>query len=274
MWCKHCRQDTPAIRSTLPPGMRCGRCGGAVFAANPSATTDTSHPAEIGLDLGSSYRSASTAGTAGVFEDWNIDDTLRTVEQKLNEPSRRRTARPGQAQTRRDPQPQRSPEEQPYWRIDGAHVPLPKPHRARPRRTAKTSRSGGGLARGVLWLGLATLLTGASLLGYAMVDRRLDLWNLGLPTLASGAGAFLLGLVLQLEHIRRNSRLTIARLKQLDTHLAELERTTTLLSVTQGGSSQAFYAHMAEQASPNLLLADLKGQIDLLSLKLGKRPTV
>jgi len=251
--------------------MRCGRCGGAVFAAG-SQPADARHPAEIGLDLGSSYRSATTAGTAGVFEDWNIDDTLRTVEQKLNEPSPRRTARPTGSQQPRGKQPQHAAEGQPYWRIDGAHIPAPKPHLTRTRRASKASRSTGGLARGVLWLGLLALLSGAGLLGYAMVDHRLDLWNLGLPTAVSGGAAFLLGLVLQLEHIRRNSRMAITRLKQLDTHLAELERTTNLLTITQGGTSQAFYAHMAEQASPNLLLADLKGQIDLLSLKLGKRP--
>lgn len=245
-----------------------------MYAASSPPPPDPRHPAEIGLDLGAAFSSQSTAGSAGVFEDWNIDDTLRTVEDRLNEPTRRRTSRPNSSNKPSAAPNQTAADREPYWRIDGAHAAMPKPHVTRRSRSAKPARTSGGLARGVLWLGFLALLAGAGVTFYGMLEDRLDLWNLGVPTLVSGTAAFLLGLVLQLEHIRRNSRQAVARLKQLDSHLAELERTTALLTVTQGGTSQAFYAHLAEQASPNLLLADLKGQIDLLSLKLGKRPAV
>ena len=39
-----------------------------------------------------------------------------------------------------------------------------------------------------------------------------------------------------------------------------------MLNVTHSSAAQAFYAHMADEASPQTLLADLKGQIDLLAI--------
>jgi hypothetical protein len=46
---------------------------------------------------------------------------------------------------------------------------------------------------------------------------------------------------------------------------------TTLLTTTKNASAQSFYAHMAEGASPQLLLADLKGQLDLLAQQMASQ---
>ncbi len=53
--------------------------------------------------------------------------------------------------------------------------------------------------------------------------------------------------------------------------MQQLERTTSMLGVTHGSASQAFYTHLAEQAHPQMLLADLKGQIDLLAMNFAGR---
>jgi hypothetical protein len=41
--------------------------------------------------------------------------------------------------------------------------------------------------------------------------------------------------------------------------------------MTHSSAAQAFYAHMADQASPYLLLADLKGQLDLVARSMARR---
>lgn len=120
-------------------------------------------------------------------------------------------------------------------------------------------------------MGLIAGVGGVSVLAWSVAESRGDLWNIGISAIVAGGVVFLLGLVLQLERIWHNSRFAIHKLRQIDTHLQDLERTTASLGVTHGSASQAFYSHMAEQANPQLLLSDLKGQIDLLAMNFARR---
>jgi hypothetical protein len=259
MWCKNCRQDTPAVRSASQPGLSCGRCGEAL--AGPSSSADDSsaarpataaaHPAEVGLDLN------QPLGGADCFDDWQLAQNLHAIEARLGT-SRKRPA----------PKAPPSPSRRPEYRFDAAHALPRAPHRS--RRPARTA-SPGLLVPSALWLGLVALVGGAVLLGSSIVERRPELWNLGLPVAASGAAAFLLGLALQLERIWTNSRYAVHKLRQLDSQISQLERTTSMLGVTHGPASQAFYTHLADGASPHLLLADLKGQVDMLAMNLAGR---
>lgn len=253
MWCQHCRQDTPGIRSAAAPGIRCGRCGAPLVPATDATPHGRQHPAETGLDL-----TTPPAASGVPFEDWDLDQTLRSLEARVGAAPRRERAA-------------NEASREPYWRVDGAHLTPPPPHEKPKRRAQPVARRGNTFARSMLWLGLLGLIGGAALFGYGAVEEHFELVALGLPTAGSGAICFLLGLVLQLERIWSNSRMAVSKLKHIDAQLAQLERTTTMLGVTQGSASQAFYSHLAESASPHLLLADLKGQIDLLALSMARR---
>ena len=76
---------------------------------------------------------------------------------------------------------------------------------------------------------------------------------------------------MQLEGLWRSSRQTDQTLNQLDGQLSHLRHATTMLSTTHSTPAQSFYAHMAEGASPELLMADLKGQLDLLAQQMAAR---
>jgi hypothetical protein len=256
MWCKNCRQDTPGIRSPRQPGMRCSRCGVAlVTEAAAPRSGEFEHPAEVGLDLQS-----GPAASASSFEDWELDQNLRSLEARFG-PWRKRHAAHAEQASR-----------QPQWRFDAPHMTAPQPQMTRRRRrTDRPARRSSILAHGVVWLGLVTLAAGGGLLGWSMFESRPDLWTLGLPIAAGGGGVFLVGLVWQLERIWRNSRFAVQKLRQLDSQLRQLEHTTSMLSVTHGSASQAFYSHMADGANPHMLLADLKGQIDLLAMNFARR---
>jgi len=54
----------------------------------------------------------------------------------------------------------------------------------------------------------------------------------------------------------------------VDEQLHELKTTTTLLGTGNNSPSGAFYSHLVGGAGPQLLLSDLKGQLDLLALKI------
>ncbi len=123
----------------------------------------------------------------------------------------------------------------------------------------------------MILLSVATFVCGSVLLVWSFVAQRADLWQYGLPlTLAGQAGLFI-GVLLQLDGLSQTSRAASRTLTDLDEQLHDLRHATTLLSRTHSGASQSFYAHLAEGASPHLLLSDLKGQLDLLATQMEKQ---
>ncbi len=259
MWCKNCRQDTPGIRAADKPGMRCGRCGNALGAEPTGGTRpahDASHPAEIGLDLG------GARATATSFEDWQLDQNVRSLEARLG------------THRRRDSGPHFTPpaSREPVYRFDTAHTRVPEPLGYRRRmRLDRPARRSGLVAPVAIWLGLVALATGGGLFGWSAITDEFALSRIGVPIAMAGAALFLVGLVLMLERIWRNSRFAVQKLRQLDGQIRQLEQTTTMMGVAHGSPSQAFYSHMADGANPQLLLADLKGQIDMLAMNFARR---
>ena len=251
MWCKHCRQNTPCISLASRHGMCCGRCGVPL-----SGESKPVHPAEVGLDLDAPPISATS------YEDWQLDQNVRSMQAR-SEPWR--SHRPaGRARN--------SGSRQPQWRTDAAHARVPRWHEPK-RRTGAVRPSGRSptFTNSALMMGLMAGTAGAAVLGWSVIESRGDLWNIGLSAIVAGGVVFLLGLVLQLERIWHNSRFAVVKLRQIDSHLQDLQRTTASLGVTHGSASGAFYSHLADQANPHLLLSDLKGQIDLLAMSFARR---
>ncbi|MDX1944106.1 MAG: hypothetical protein SFU86_01765 [Pirellulaceae bacterium] len=149
-------------------------------------------------------------------------------------------------------------------------VPVtPKEIASRESTSAAMPAKSSGWAWVILSLGLATFACGAVLLGWSFATGRSDLWSLGLPLALAGQAGLIVGLVLQLEGLWQSNRRTAETLGALDDELARVRQATTLLSTSKASSGQAFYAHLAEGASPQLLLADLKGQLDLLAQQMA-----
>lgn len=115
-----------------------------------------------------------------------------------------------------------------------------------------------------------TFVCGAVLLGWYFHDGQEHLWRLGLPLTLGGQVALLFGLIVQLDTLWQNNRGTSVTLDQLDQQIDDLRQTTTAMSNTSG-SAKSFYLHMAEGAGPEVLLADLKGQLDVLAVKMAKQ---
>ena len=156
------------------------------------------------------------------------------------------------------------------------HSSLAEPHRARAAPAERTSEHAAApksnlAAWAILSIGLATFACGAVLLGWAYAAGREDLWPIGMPLTLVGQAGLILGLVLQLDGLWQSSRQTQQTLVTLDDELARVRQATTLLSTSHSGPAQSFYAHMAEGATPQLLLADLKGQLDLLAQQMDKK---
>jgi hypothetical protein len=240
MWCSTCQQDVPGVAPAAGAPLRCSQCGQAAPGETaPGGKLD--QPALVKL-LGDLQN-----------DDWALEADLRGVERMLG------SLRPAQPRTAIDP-PHPSPT---GWNIPSAPSrPLPPVEQKPPSHFA---------AWLVLSLGLAVFSCGGVLLGWSFLGGREDLWPIGIPLALIGQAGLIVGLVLQLDGLWQTNRKTAMALSELDGELASVRQATTLLTSSQASGGQSFYVHMAEGASPQLLLADLKGQLDLLAQQLATR---
>jgi hypothetical protein len=260
MWCSTCQQDVPLPATAGAAALRCGKCGQTL--ASSAAANDELNPApqKPANEMQDSAAPAAIPGGSpqaapslrkAIPDDWELAADLRGVERLVG--SLKASGLREQADWYGGlPQGADAPRSPSY------DVP-PSPERPKGHLLAWT----------ILSLGLATFACGAVLLGWSLAADRDDLWPLGLPLALVGQAALIIGLVLQLDGLWHSNRQTAQSLTALDGELHRVRHATTLLTTTKNASAQSFYAHMAEGASPQLLLADLKGQLDLLAQQMS-----
>lgn len=255
MWCKNCQQDVPAIASPEEQVPRCAKCHSSFDGgeAAESPATDAGKPA---------WRASSSRGFESgwldkpTLDDWELDEDLHETERLVASLA----GRSAPADT--------------SLRIDAAHraapgnIPAARPVRHQSSRPA-ASGSSSLFSWFLLSVGLMAFVFGGVLLGWSFATDRADLWRIGMPFAMAGQAALIIGLVFQLDGLSKSNRTASNALEELDVQLDELRHTTSLLSTTRSSPSQSFYLHMAEGASPKLLLADLKGQLDLLAERMA-----
>ncbi len=206
------------------------------------------------------------AGADASYDGWELDEQLRHIERVLmSNKLRGESPAPGEQETARADWPHAGP---PGWHVHPKSRPARRPMQRKP---VQRGRLLGLLLGVVLLLGISAVLGGGAVAGWSIWMRRQDLWIFAAPTALAGQVFLVMGLVLQLHRLGRNSRHAAGKLDRLDQEIHELRTTTTLLGTTHGPSAAAFYAHLADGASPQILLSDLKGQLDILALKLGRQ---
>jgi hypothetical protein len=258
MWCETCAQDVPAVASAKEETVRCARCGEP--AAVPPGMGLHAQVDDAGIDLAARAPAGETRPPE--FDDWELDEEIRRTGSVLKKP----VSPEGKSnfhialKHRFDP-PQ-------FGELDLGPVDSTAP---RIRKTATDSRSkrrSSPIAWAALSLGLMAFVCGAVLLGWSLVAGRSDLWSLGLPITLAGQCTMILGLVFQMERVWQAGAAASDKLEDVDSRLDDLD-----FAASQGArqhDARAFYSHMADGASPKLLLADLRGQLDLLSLRMGR----
>jgi hypothetical protein len=256
----------------------------------PSAhhTPDAAHD---GHDHAASADSADRRA-APLYDGWALDEQLRHIERRLQTATP--TASPDDSAAsspkgdslifvgRKSGQSPRksgqSPASAKKLRLDAAHggpsahhFPRPAKPRSKPRGCDVEPSTSGSFSGALTWLslsaGTAAFVCGGVLLGWSIVTGRQELWTIGTPVALGGQVALLIGLVLQLDRLWHDSRHAAAKLDTVDEQLQKVRTATSLLGTTVGPSS-SFYAHLAGGAGPQLLLSDLKGQLDLLALRM------
>lgn len=185
-------------------------------------------------------------------DDWELDDDLCAVD---------RLAASLRIDSRHAPMPPRP--------AIAARQSAPSPEKRRERRRRRNPTAN-TLAWSILSLGLVAFVFGGALLAWSFVAGRGDLWAWGMPLTLGGQALLLIGVVLQLDGLWHNDCQTAEALDELDEQMDGLRHSTSLLGSTHNTAAQSFYAHAAGGASPQMLLADLKGQLDILAVKLAQ----
>jgi hypothetical protein len=226
-----------------------------------------------------SVASASSFPPAGMT-DWDAEAELRRIERKLRDSLRQRKQENATADRR--------------LRLDAAHPDVrpskqeklirPKAKKiamkgrtlrtdipkAKKTAVAKSSSLLAFLTWSVIFLGITALLGGGIALGCSLYGDRPDFWNFGLPFAIGGQIVLLVGLVMQLDRLWRDNRAAAAKLDEVDEELHDLKSSASLLGAAHRSASGSFYAHYAGGANTQLLLTDLKSQLDLLALKIAQ----
>jgi len=247
----------PGTTSIAGGKYRCPRCGGDLRAS-------TGPP---GVDVASNDERA-IGPEPPACDHWELDQQLQHIQQVLGA-NRHRVDKSHAGQTETADQREAA-------RLDPSHdgpaawhpMPSTKPERAGKRKPTRRSSAMAGLVWTALSLGTMAFVCGGILLGWSLYTDRNELWDIGMPIALCGQVALLIGLVLQLDRLWHDSRQAADKLDDVDEQIHQLKATTTMLGTTRGPSASAFYSHLADGAGPELLLSDLKGQLDLLAVKL------
>jgi hypothetical protein len=121
----------------------------------------------------------------------------------------------------------------------------------------------------VTLLGIAALTGGLGLLGWTLARGIGQYWSHGLALTLAGQGILIFGLVLVVTRLWRNSRYATGKLHEVHMELGQLQRTADAISAMRTGGSPAFYGELVRGASPQMLLTNLKGQLDQLAARLN-----
>jgi hypothetical protein len=299
----HCRQDVPALSLGELHTQCCPRCGENIkvaatptadeaslsnspLFASPQSTNPQSPNAQAPSAQTSNVPPDATSQTRGFgtprppfFDAWEVDEQLRHIERMLRIVQSRCMST--ESRPSAEINPREAIEQHDALRHDAFHAGPPAWHQplAEERRKAKSNASSKHnrrpiLSRLVTWsillLGTGSFVCGGALLGWSTYSGRTELWNLGLPIAAVGQVALLVGLVLQIEALWHDNHKAVAKLNHVDEKLLALRNATTLLDASHGPVSSTFYSHLAGGANSQLLLSDLKSQIDLLAMKIAQ----
>lgn len=243
MWCQHCGQDVPAVSAAAGVPAACPRC---------------QHTAEAESEL-----HAESVGVEPT-DEWRTEQRMRAIGRSLRTP----------LTIARSPNDDRSM----LWVDMPAALHAPKPETSDAQRHAERSRqvrvqrTSERRMQVVAWFalvfGLGLAVGGVGLMGMGMFGEHSVFWRWGVGVTLAGQAILIAGLVKALMSLWGSSRAASRRIAEMQRELAEVGRTAEAIIAQRPGGSSGFYGELARGASPALLLANLKGQIDHLATRL------
>ncbi len=262
MWCRHCQQEAPAIGPITSYGARCPRCNRAERAPEERETESRMNSSSDALPFGSdgmarrqiqrSLQSAQSAAAAGA-----ASNTFRFDLGTLGIPA------PFSA----------SDTSATYTTTSESNSTMPRKsitalRQSRKQPMKKSSGVGQVLGWGVANCGAMLLGLGIGLIIWATYGGRTLLWGPAIATTIAGQGLMIVGLLQLLANLWSAARHTSAKLTQIHDDLRRVRRTTEESAGRQHATATGFYAELSGGATSEVLLGNLRGQLDQLSARL------
>jgi hypothetical protein len=268
MWCSTCQQDVPAVNHPLMNQTVCARCQQKLGATQQ---TYASRVADHGIALDDPIAvAAATAEPSTPWDNWQARQRTRHVSRILGRPGVDSKSQPGESfgTARRFDPPHKFFDDLADLTAPTVHAPahFTQAMRPTPRRRAERGQIGAWL---LVVFGALALAGGIGAMGWTLWEGRTEFWNLSLGITLAGQGVLNFGLVLVASRLWQNSRHATGKLHDAHTRLVELQQTADVISATRTGGAPAFYAELVRGASPQMLLSNLKGQLDQLATRLG-----
>jgi hypothetical protein len=267
MWCGSCQQDVPALASAVSGRLVCSQCqrsvGGKREAQGPRICDD-------GIELSEAMGAAVAAAPPLRGEDWSGRRRVQMLERELRRPAAATTkkASPFPSGPRRFDPPAHLIEQ-----LEAATSPNVLSITPSYAQVATARRQRGAVGQFVTWMvvfaGAIALAMGIGLLAWSLAVKEMTNWNLALGLTLGGQGTMILGLVLVVSRLWRSSRSAAAKLQDVNARLVQLQNTADALTAMRSGGAPAFYAELVRGASPQVLLTNLKGQLDQLATRLA-----
>ncbi len=264
MWCSHCQQDIPAVASSARGPLLCSQCENEV-GEQVDSSDGSCRPADLGVSLESFdvQRAAAVEAFAPPIDELERAQTsqrLRRIGRQLRTTSRRKLEVGISPALRGD------------WA--GATLEISSPQ---VQATAMPIRSAEGhvkrnlaswLISGLIFLGVFCFSLGLGLLAWSAAFQLPQQWQWGMTATIVAEGALILGLTWMAARLWRNSRQVNHQLDGVDRQLTEIQELTGSLAGNHRSSSQHFYSHFNSSASPHMLVANLRGQVDQLASRI------
>ncbi|MEM6798452.1 MAG: hypothetical protein AAF589_02970 [Planctomycetota bacterium] len=267
MWCRHCQQDVPAVAKAADSGVQCARCQRPLDRHASRRVDSSGEPID-------------EAAESVVFEPWKLADIMRPDDEKrlqeigrsLRSTRAHATARKPANRALRIDQPQLPGETPLPGQAAATSQPAParrEPVEPRPPVSREGNRPNQFTAWAFALLGALVLGIGLGLLGWCVFGQRPELWDLGVAATLTGQGLLIVGLVLLLANLWTGTRDSSNRLIALQYEIRRLQRTADSLAGMRSSTPSAFYADLARGSSPQVMLANLKGQVEELTSRLS-----
>ena len=267
MWCSTCHQDVPGVANPATRRLVCSRCQCPLTDSQPSGKSPI---CEGGIALDETEIVAKAA-VAPPFrtDEWAARRHARELDRKLRPTLSTRTAIAAATphSARRFDPPQNLFDQ--FEHATTPSISAPVQHSAASVNARSRTAGGQLFAWFVVFVSTIALAAGIGLISWSLTNEQMIYWNLALSLALGGQGGLIFGLVLVVSRLWRNSRCATLRLQEVHARLGELQHTADALTAMRSGGAPAFYAELVRGASPQMLLTNLKGQLDQLATRLG-----
>jgi uncharacterized membrane protein len=225
----------------------------------------------LALDEPAATQAITQASTASPFraDDWAARQRVRTAVRELRRPNPTTANSPNRIAA--DRQRLDLPQDL-FGQIEHATTPTIAtlaPQSFTTDQTQKHSAGGQIVAWLVVTIGVLALIGGVGLIAWSLSTSQMLFWNYAVGLAMAGQGTLIFGLVLVISRLWRSSRYSAAKLQDVHVRLGQLQQSSETLAATRTGGAPAFYADLVRGASPHVMLANLKGQVDQLATRVG-----